>query len=139
MSNRRSNRSGRRQGRTNKGVGNPTLIQTIIAIEGEILDDETCTWGPDRVYFMRAGEAIKIGVTRNLKQRRSEIQTSNSQDVHMIGALVGGRHLEEILHHRFREHHIRGEWFSVAILPDILDMVEQDRDYFEMRGIKVAA
>lgn len=139
MAQRYKARWGKPFGRTNPGTSNPTFVQTIIAMEGEIQDEETFTWGPSRVYFLRAGDSIKIGVSQNLRQRIREIRTANSSDVHMIGALVGGRHLESILHHRFRKHRIRGEWFKLDILPEVLDMIEQDNDYFEMRGITVAA
>ena len=139
MSSRRSRKKSCKFGITNKGFANPTFVQTIIAMEGEIQDEETFTWGPSRVYFMRAGDSIKIGVSQNVTQRVREIRTANSSDIHLIGALVGGRHLEGILHHRFRKHHIRGEWFKLDILPEVLDMVEKDRDYFEMRGITIAA
>lgn len=62
-------RWGKPFGRTNPGIANPTFIQTIIAIEGEIQDEETYTWGPQRVYVVRAGDSLKIGVTQNIKQR----------------------------------------------------------------------
>ncbi len=87
--------------------------------------------GDTFVYFARAGDSIKIGISNNVAQRLRDIQTTCPEKVHLIGVIVGNRKLEGILHRRFKEHHIRGEWFRLEILADLLEMVAADEGFWQ--------
>lgn len=63
------------------------------------------------VYFVRAGEYVKIGVADNIFSRMSALQTGCPMQLECLLLLQGGYDLEMELHDRFRALHQRGEWF----------------------------
>lgn len=63
------------------------------------------------IYFIKAGGMIKIGYTKNLKERMTTIQVSMPIKIELIGVMEGTQSFERELHHLFREHKERGEWF----------------------------
>jgi Meiotically up-regulated gene 113 len=63
------------------------------------------------VYFVRAGDAIKIGRTANLAARLRALATASAVPLELLAAVPGGRELEARLHRRWRHLHLRGEWF----------------------------
>jgi len=78
------------------------------------------------VYAVRQGNYIKIGLSRNVANRLRELQTSSPEPLHLVGTFAGGRRLERLLHQRFADHRVRGEWFSLRILPELLDMLAEE-------------
>lgn len=69
------------------------------------------------IYFVQAfpSRAIKIGFThRNLDQRITEIQKNSPDDLLVLGCMYGSRNDEKALHERFRQWHLRDEWFQDA-------------------------
>jgi hypothetical protein len=60
------------------------------------------------VYYMRLGELVKIGTSRNLKARREAL---NPQGI--IALEFGGRELERERHSQFARSHVHGEWFNL--------------------------
>lgn len=81
----------------------------------------------DVVYFIQCGPAgpIKIGITkRGLERRRLRaLQTGCPYELHLLGSVFGDEADERALHRKFREHHIRGEWFRPA--PALLDAIPE--------------
>ncbi len=68
------------------------------------------------VYFVqcRASGRVKIGVTRNLRTRYKQLNTSASMGLGFIGILQGEKQTKEKeIHHRFRHLRRQGEWFDV--------------------------
>ena len=65
------------------------------------------------VYIVQAGTdgPIKIGISDNVKQRLSGIQTDNHERVSLLAYRDGGRKEEYALHCALRRHHIHREWF----------------------------
>jgi hypothetical protein len=63
------------------------------------------------VYFIRAGDAVKIGRTTNLPGRLKALATASAVPLELLAAVPGGRELETQLHKRWRHLHLRGEWF----------------------------
>lgn len=76
------------------------------------------------VYFIRSANAVKIGVTRNLSTRMSELQVSNAHRLELIAAIPGGRALEKRLHEKFARHRANGEWFRLS--PEITEWLSAD-------------
>ena len=77
------------------------------------------------VYFIKCKDTgrIKIGISRNVWERFSQLQTASSTELELVFVVEwGGRGLEQHLHRKFANCHIRGEWFQ----PDteLLSMIE---------------
>lgn len=67
------------------------------------------------VYFIKAGEHYKIGVTsKNLKDRIKFLQTGNPYPIEIIAHWVSRNYkeLETKLHNRFKDKALVGEWFG---------------------------
>lgn len=66
------------------------------------------------IYFAQAGVGgpVKIGFSEAPNTRRSGIQTGSATDVEFIRQIPGGRTVEAWLHRKFKDQHIRGEWFE---------------------------
>lgn len=76
-------------------------------------------------YFIRAlsgGGHIKIGRTTDLDVRLKSLQCSNPHELVLLGYLE--KDVESILHRKFSEHKVRGEWFSPH--PDILSYIKEN-------------
>lgn len=65
-----------------------------------------------RVYFIRSGNAVKIGVSDNVGKRIEQLKTSTHRKLRLVGLADGGIGLEKELHTRFAAYRIRGEWFK---------------------------
>lgn len=66
------------------------------------------------VYFVRVGERIKIGVSRNAIARVQEIAGHLPYGISHVLIVPGDRQDEQRLHERFRHHRTRGEWFKAC-------------------------
>lgn len=70
------------------------------------------------VYFIRAGEYVKIGIAKDIKSRIAELQTGQAMKIEFCGAI---RHLEKDqalryernLHKFFYNSKAEGEWFML--------------------------
>lgn len=66
------------------------------------------------IYFLRAGQFVKIGKSRNWKQRQQQMQVGSPYDIVPLLVLMDVPDLEKKLHTRFRRDHYRGEWFHMG-------------------------
>jgi hypothetical protein len=66
------------------------------------------------VYFIRGGDAIKIGRTSNLAARLRSLATASAVPLELLASVPGGRMEETRLHRQWRHLHIRGEWFQAS-------------------------
>jgi len=64
-----------------------------------------------RVYFIEAGEFIKIGYSSNVGKRMDELSTGCPHDFKLLHDTPGDRELEADMHKRFRHLRARQEWF----------------------------
>jgi hypothetical protein len=79
------------------------------------------------VYLIQIGPGpVKVGVARCPYRRLGDIQVACPYDVAILRITWGGADLEGYLHHRWREHRIRGEWFEPA--DEILRYASGDAD-----------
>jgi uncharacterized cupin superfamily protein len=77
------------------------------------------------VYFIRAGDMIKIGFARSesaVRARYATIRNASPLPVVLLGAMEGSEEDEKLLHRRFQAHRTEGEWFVAA--PELLEVVE---------------
>lgn len=65
------------------------------------------------VYFLRAGNTVKIGFSTNLRGRLEKLRNGNSYPVFICKFVKGSRKTEASFHKRFAEYRLRGEWFDL--------------------------
>src|SRR4051812_5494912 len=65
-----------------------------------------------KVYFVSAPGRIKIGYTRHPERRLSGLQTTDMEQLTILGVVPGTRAFEKMLHVRAEPHRLRGEWFA---------------------------
>ena len=83
------------------------------------------------VYFVRApGHGIKIGFSLNVAERIKDIQGCCPIPLLLVGTLHGGLALERLMRERFVEHRLHGEWFHERILPDVLDLLAAESEFY---------
>lgn len=70
--------------------------------------------GETFIYFVRAGEFVKIGQSTRWKERVEEIQIGSPYTIVPLLVLISAPSLERTLHNRFRHDHFRGEWFRLG-------------------------
>lgn len=78
------------------------------------------------VYFLQDDLGrVKIGVTKDIAARKAAVQTGSGSDLHLIRFIAGaGPKVEKWLHRRFKDLHIRGEWY--AFFGDMLTVTPPD-------------
>lgn len=64
-----------------------------------------------QIYFVRCGDAVKIGHATNAKARAAAIQTGSAESVLLMAFFYAPAAVEKQLHAALAEHRIRGEWF----------------------------
>lgn len=77
--------------------------------EDEELDNE--------LYFILEAQSnsIKIGVSKDVEKRLSQLQTSNAFPLLLIGRMQNRIDLEKNLHEKFKKYRLKGEWFSTNV------------------------
>ena len=60
---------------------------------------------------LQAGDAVRVGYTRNVKKRLASLQTGSPERLLLVSVRAGDRALEREVHERWTEHRIRGDWF----------------------------
>ena len=69
----------------------------------------------DSVYFVSAGDTIKIGYTSNLKSRLAALQTGSAKRITVLAILPNaGSIVERYLHQAFAADRRTGEWFQAS-------------------------
>ncbi len=67
------------------------------------------------VYFLQAGDFIKIGkTTGSAENRLLQLKTGCPFPVEIVAVIAGGYDKERSLHHRFRNIRAHGEWFHAT-------------------------
>lgn len=113
-----------------------TFGQVCRVIEGQEDVESPESRSGESVYFLHLEEArrVKIGTSRSpgarVKRLISEQPELRGFELNLIGTVDGGRIVERLLHERFAEHRIGGEWFSDRVLPDVRGLIEEDRRWF---------
>jgi predicted GIY-YIG superfamily endonuclease len=68
------------------------------------------------IIAVRDTDLYKIGVTKDIEKRLSQLQTSNPYEFYLLGFYVTDRHreLESLLHKKFRLSRYKREWFKLT-------------------------
>lgn len=80
--------------------------------------------GDTFIYFLRAGEFVKIGQSNRWKDRMATMQTGSPYTIVPLLVLIDQPALERKLHSRFRADHFRGEWFHMG--PAIVAFIKEN-------------
>lgn len=67
----------------------------------------------DSAYFIRSGDAVKIGESDNVLRRLEDLQSGSPHKLELIACFKGGAATEAYFHGRFKPYRIRREWFRV--------------------------
>lgn len=70
--------------------------------------------GDTFIYFLRTGNFVKIGHSRQWKQRMAHMQIGSPHVIVPLLVLIDREATERTLHSRFRRDHYRGEWFHLS-------------------------
>jgi hypothetical protein len=77
---------------------------------------------PSYTYFIRDGEAIKIGASYDARWRLSSLQVGNPRPLVVLCAVLDTILSEEAAHKKFDHLRIQGEWFHAA--PELLEFID---------------
>lgn len=64
------------------------------------------------IYFLRCGDAIKIGCSTRIKTRIEQIEKDIGQRVELLGFIFGSFATERLIHKRLASHAEGNEWFQ---------------------------
>lgn len=73
-------------------------------------------------YFVRAGDAIKIGSANDFKSRLRALQTAREAPLEVLAVVPSSAADEFQTHQRFAHLRLKGEWFKAA--PELLSFIE---------------
>jgi hypothetical protein len=73
------------------------------------------------VYFIRAGDRIKIGFSRTPNVRLKTLQTANGDRLELLKVIPGSYDLESSLQAQFRQFRTIGDWFHAS--PELLSYI----------------
>lgn len=65
------------------------------------------------VYFIKMGNAVKIGFSTSVGSRLKTIQTSCPEPAEVMLVLPGSQATEQFFHEHFSKYRLSGEWFSL--------------------------
>lgn len=74
------------------------------------------------IYYVGAGDFIKIGFSRNIEARLIKMITDVPHEISLLHVEPGTFRTEKILHRAFSEFRVRGEWFKAA--PELLAHID---------------
>jgi hypothetical protein len=78
---------------------------------------------PGHIYFVEAGEFIKIGYTRSPDHRLHKMRTDLPFEIKVLHMHPGTFKQEKIFHRQFASTRVRGEWFRKT--PELLALIER--------------
>lgn len=71
------------------------------------------------------GEFVKIGWSKQIRQRLARLQSYIPTPLKVYALIPGTRAIESVLHQRFHEHRAMGEWFKLE--GDLWTWIAQNR------------
>ena len=82
------------------------------------------------IYFVRVGKSgpIKIGYSENnIESRIKDLQIGSPEALILMGVMEGDKAKEREMHEKFKDLHIRGEWFRPGV--DLRQFIFQNTDF----------
>lgn len=87
-----------------------TKTMTAIHLPANFRPDNDAT---EWVYFLRAGDFVKIGYTTDLAGRLKRLQTGSPHELKLLMLQRGSKETERGFHRQFRPLQAHGEWFKL--------------------------
>lgn len=96
--------------------------------ENEEINSTNCKWTPmlnyrdypydtnkRYIYIVVCGNYTKIGISKNISERMTALQTGNPFPINLVFAKVveDAENIEKIIHTEYNEFNISGEWFDI--------------------------
>ena len=75
------------------------------------------------VYFIGAGDRIKIGFSQRPTERLKDLQTSHHMTLELLAVMPGSYQTEARLHKQFAHLKQKGEWFVAQ--PELMALIDQ--------------
>lgn len=89
------------------------------------------------LYFIRARDLVKIGITENVQRRFAQLQTGNPHELEVCATIQNvTQSIERIYHRTLKQFHVRGEWFSHVALRDLITHVKGGARPLDKVGIQ---
>jgi hypothetical protein len=89
----------------------------------------------DDLYFIRVGRHLKIGRTRNLKERLRILSCHAPTPPEVVGTIQGAGGTEKVWHYAFRRLRSHREWFRIApSLKQTVDAALRGEDWMRTVG-----
>ena len=66
------------------------------------------------VYFIKSGDKVKIGFTRDIDGRLAPLQSGNPHEMRLLGTIPATDDTEAFFHQMFAAQRVVGEWFKIA-------------------------
>jgi hypothetical protein len=98
----------------------PAPIRTLPGEDWKRLEPSPDGWC--YVYFVRAGEWVKIGRAVDVRQRFRGLQTAHPHELTLLLSIPAHAALEPAIHARFAHLERRGEWFRLE--DDLLAFIQ---------------
>ncbi len=78
------------------------------------------------IYIVQCNNYIKIGKARNPQSRLKQIQCHNPYTLELLYSkqLMNTDKLELQCHKHFNDNKIRGEWFDITVLDNVIEYIE---------------
>ena len=91
-------------------------------------------YSKDFIYAIKCRDAVKIGMSCNVKRRYQNIQSCNQDKCEILGFTSATYEAEENIHEFLHEYRIRGEWFRYeGAAAQIVNWIIEDNQGVLMR------
>jgi len=87
------------------------------------------------VYFLKCGDLVKIGTTKDLEKRKRQLATGNGKEMKFIYVVLGGKDVEYGYHLMFADDRIKGEWFRAETIERFIKRDVMTRQVMTEEGI----
>jgi hypothetical protein len=79
-----------------------------------------------RIYLLRAGQSVKIGVSRSVPKRVAQLQSASAQKIEIVNSWPTQRayEVERYVHQVLGDYRDHGEWFNLQ--PQIAAMTIEE-------------
>ena len=82
------------------------------------------------VYFISNGIHVKIGRTKDVLKRFTQLQVGSSDDLELLGiipfeSVEESIEIEKELHNLYKDYCVRGEWYDIEDLTEIVFDIDE--------------
>lgn len=99
-----------------RGGGSPPRLGYTTGKQAQAQPTPAAVASQSWVYFIANHEdgTVKIGYSDDPQRRLSDLQMGNHSRLEILATVPGGQDVEQMLHERFADSRIDGEWFDLS-------------------------